>query len=170
MNESEKLIYEISKGKNLNFEESKTIFLNIMSGNLKEDEEIDAVAGSWEWMQQTVTVSEQDITVNEETITMPGTTFVNLPDTDNFRLLTFNEEKTFIMSGKMNGVDYLSTGIWSKSDSQIVISEESFGTADNLTDYDSVITMTYDYSLIIDTSLGIPGLLMRISASKTELL
>ena len=55
------------------------------------------------------------------------------------------------MSGKMNGVDYLSTGIWSKSDSQIVISEESFGTVDNLTDYDSVITMTYDYSLIIDT-------------------
>ena len=120
-------------------------------GNLTESEEIDALAGSWEWMQQTVTVGEQDITVNEETITMPGTTFVNLPDTDNFRLLTFNEEKTFIMSGKMNGVDYLSTGIWSKDDSQIVIYEEEFGIVDNLTDYDSVITMTYDYSLIIDT-------------------
>ena len=119
--------------------------------NLTESEEIDALAGSWEWMQQTVTVGEQDITVNEETITIPETTFVNLPDTNNFRLLTFNEEKTFIMSGKMNGVDYLSTGIWSKDDSQIVISEESFGTVDNLTDYDSVITMTYDYSLIIDT-------------------
>ena len=127
------------------------LLLIVGCGNLTESEEIDALAGSWEWIQQTVTVGEQDITVNEETITMPETTFVNLPDTNNFRLLTFNEEKTFIMSGKMNGVDYLSTGIWSKNDSQVVISEESFGTVDNLTDYDSVITMTYDYSLIIDT-------------------
>ena len=119
--------------------------------NSTESEEIDALVGSWEWIQQKVTVGEQDITVNEETITIPETTFVNLHDMNNFRLLTFNEEKTFIMSGKMNGVDYLSTGIWSKNDSQIVISEESFGTVDNLTDYDSVITMTYDYSLIIDT-------------------
>ena len=114
-------------------------------------EEIDSLIGSWEWIQQKVTVGEQDITVGAETFTYPETTFVNLSDTNNFRLLTFNEEKTFIMSGKMKGEDYLSTGIWSKSDSQIVISEESFGTVDNLTDYDSVITMTYDYSLIIDT-------------------
>ena len=114
-------------------------------------EEIDSLIGSWEWIQQKVTVGEQDITVGEQTVTIPETTFVNLPDTNNFRLLTFNEEKTFIMSGKMNGVDYLSTGIWSKDDSQIVISEEKFGTVDSLTDYDSVFTMTYDYSLIIDT-------------------
>ena len=100
--------------------------------NSTESEEIDALVGSWEWMQQTVTVGEQDITVNEETITIPETTFVNLSDTNNFRLLTFNEEKTFIMSGKMNGVDYLSTGIWSKNDIQIVISQESFGTLDNI--------------------------------------
>ena len=133
----------------------KLILLSIMlivgCENSTESEEIDALVGGWEWMQQKVTVGEQDITVSEETVTIPETTFVNLPDTNNFRLLTFNEEKTFTMSGKMNGVDYLSTGIWSKNDSQIVISEESFGTVDNLTDYDSVITMTYNYSLIIDT-------------------
>ena len=128
-----------------------SVILIVGCENSTESEEIDALAGSWEWMQQKVTVGEQDITVSEETVTIPETTFVNLPDTNNFRLLTFNKEKTFIMSGKMNGVDYLSTGIWSKNDSQIVISEESFGTVDNLTDYDSVITMTYDYSLIIDT-------------------
>ena len=34
---SEQLINNISKGKNLNFEESKTAFLNIMSGNMNED-------------------------------------------------------------------------------------------------------------------------------------
>ena len=34
---SEQLINNISKGKNLNFEESKTAFLNIMSGNMSED-------------------------------------------------------------------------------------------------------------------------------------
>ena len=31
MNSSEKLINKISKGKNLSFEESKTVFINIMS-------------------------------------------------------------------------------------------------------------------------------------------
>ena len=118
---------------------------------LTETEEIDALVGSWEWMQQKVTTFEHERIIDGQTYTIPESTFVNLPDTNNFRLLTFNEEKTFIMSGKMNGVDYLSTGIWSKNDSQIVISEESFGTVDNLTDYDSVITMSYDYSLIIDT-------------------
>ena len=37
MNSSEQLINNISKGKNLSFEESKTAFLNIMSGNMSED-------------------------------------------------------------------------------------------------------------------------------------
>ena len=37
MNSSEQLINNISKGINLSFEESKTIFLSIMSGNMKED-------------------------------------------------------------------------------------------------------------------------------------
>ena len=37
MNNSEKLINNISKGKNLSFEESKTAFLNIMNGNMSED-------------------------------------------------------------------------------------------------------------------------------------
>ena len=37
MNNSEKLINAISNGKNLSFEESKTVFLNIMSGNMGED-------------------------------------------------------------------------------------------------------------------------------------
>jgi len=37
MNDIEKLINETSKGKNLNFEESKKIFLNIMSGNMSEN-------------------------------------------------------------------------------------------------------------------------------------
>ena len=34
---SEQLIINISKGKNLNFEESKSAFLNIMNGNMNED-------------------------------------------------------------------------------------------------------------------------------------
>ena len=37
MKDSEQLINNISKGKNLTFEESKKIFLDIMSGNMKED-------------------------------------------------------------------------------------------------------------------------------------
>ena len=37
MNISEKLINNISKGKNLSFEESKTAFLSIMNGNMSED-------------------------------------------------------------------------------------------------------------------------------------
>jgi len=37
MNSSEQLINNISKGKNLTFEESKTAFLNIMSGNMSEN-------------------------------------------------------------------------------------------------------------------------------------
>ena len=37
MNNSEKLINNISKGKDLSFDESKTIFLNIMSGNMSEN-------------------------------------------------------------------------------------------------------------------------------------
>ena len=37
MNDSEQLINNISKGKNLTFEESKKIFLDIMSGNMKEE-------------------------------------------------------------------------------------------------------------------------------------
>jgi len=37
MNSSEQLVNNISKGKNLNFEESKTAFLNIMSGNMSEE-------------------------------------------------------------------------------------------------------------------------------------
>ena len=37
MNNSELLINNIHKGKNLSFEESKTIFLNIMSGNMSEN-------------------------------------------------------------------------------------------------------------------------------------
>ena len=37
MNSSEQLIINISKGKNLNFEESKSAFLNIMNGNMNED-------------------------------------------------------------------------------------------------------------------------------------
>ena len=37
MNSSEQLINNISKGKNLNFEESKTAFLNIMGGNMSEE-------------------------------------------------------------------------------------------------------------------------------------
>ena len=37
MNSSEQVINNISKGKNLSFEESKTIFLNIMSGKMSED-------------------------------------------------------------------------------------------------------------------------------------
>ncbi len=37
MSESEQLIKDISKGKNLTFTESKKIFLDIMSGNMKED-------------------------------------------------------------------------------------------------------------------------------------
>ena len=37
MNSSEQLINNISKGKNLNFEESKTAFLNIMTGNMSEE-------------------------------------------------------------------------------------------------------------------------------------
>ena len=37
MNNLEKLINNISKGKNLSFEESKTIFLNIMNGKMTED-------------------------------------------------------------------------------------------------------------------------------------
>ena len=36
MNNSEQLINNISKGRNLNFEESKTIFLNIMNGKMSE--------------------------------------------------------------------------------------------------------------------------------------
>jgi len=37
MNNSEKLINSISNGKNLSFEESKTIFLNIMNGKMSEN-------------------------------------------------------------------------------------------------------------------------------------
>ena len=37
MNSSEQLIINISKGKNLNFEESKSAFLNIMNGNMNEE-------------------------------------------------------------------------------------------------------------------------------------
>ena len=37
MNSLEQLINNISKGKNLSFEESKTAFLNIMNGNMSED-------------------------------------------------------------------------------------------------------------------------------------
>ena len=37
MNNSEQIINNISKGKNLTFEESKTAFLNIMSGNMSEN-------------------------------------------------------------------------------------------------------------------------------------
>ena len=37
MSSSEQLINNISKGKNLSFEESKKIFLSIMSGNMTED-------------------------------------------------------------------------------------------------------------------------------------
>ena len=37
MDSSKQLINNISKGKNLNFEESKTAFLNIMSGNMSEE-------------------------------------------------------------------------------------------------------------------------------------
>ena len=37
MNSSEQLIINISKGKNLSFEESKLAFLNIMNGNMNED-------------------------------------------------------------------------------------------------------------------------------------
>ena len=37
MNSSEQLLNNISKGKNLSFEESKTIFLNIMSGSMSEN-------------------------------------------------------------------------------------------------------------------------------------
>ena len=118
---------------------------------LTESEEIDALVGSWEWMQQKVTTFEHERIIDGQTYTIPESTFVNLPDTNNFRLLTFNEEKTFILSGKMNGEDYLSTGIWSKNDIQIVIYQESFGTLDNMIDYDSVVVITYDYSLLLDT-------------------
>ena len=37
MNNSEQLINNISKGKNLSFEESKTIFLSIMNGKISEN-------------------------------------------------------------------------------------------------------------------------------------
>ena len=37
MNKIEELIKNISRGKNLSFEESKKIFLDIMSGNMKEE-------------------------------------------------------------------------------------------------------------------------------------
>jgi len=37
MSEIEKIIKDIKKGKNLSFEESKSIFLNIMSGNISDD-------------------------------------------------------------------------------------------------------------------------------------
>jgi anthranilate phosphoribosyltransferase len=37
MNSSEQLINNVSKGKNLSFEESKTAFLNIMNGNMNEE-------------------------------------------------------------------------------------------------------------------------------------
>jgi len=37
MNSSEQLLNNISKGKNLSFEESKTIFLNIMNGKMSEN-------------------------------------------------------------------------------------------------------------------------------------
>ena len=37
MKNTEELINNISKGKNLSFEESKKIFLDIMSGKMKED-------------------------------------------------------------------------------------------------------------------------------------
>ena len=37
MKKSEELIKNISEGKNLNFEESKSIFVDIMSGNMEEN-------------------------------------------------------------------------------------------------------------------------------------
>ena len=37
MNKIEELIKNISRGKHLSFEESKKIFLDIMSGNMKEE-------------------------------------------------------------------------------------------------------------------------------------
>ena len=37
MNKTEEIIKDIKKGKNLSFEESKSIFLNIMSGNISDD-------------------------------------------------------------------------------------------------------------------------------------
>ena len=37
MKDTEQLINNISNGKNLTFEESKKIFLDIMSGNMKEE-------------------------------------------------------------------------------------------------------------------------------------
>ena len=37
MNDTEKIIDNISKGKNLSFEESKTIFLSIMNGKMSEN-------------------------------------------------------------------------------------------------------------------------------------
>ena len=37
MNSSEQLINNISKGKNLTFDESKTAFFNIMNGDMNEN-------------------------------------------------------------------------------------------------------------------------------------
>ena len=37
MNDTEKIIDNISKGKNLSFEESKKIFLSIMNGKMNEN-------------------------------------------------------------------------------------------------------------------------------------
>ena len=130
-----------------------SIILIVGCDNSTESEEIDSLIGSWEWMHSKITTFENERLIDGQTYTIPESTFVNLPDTNNFRLLTFNEEKTFIMSGKMNGEDYLSTGIWSKNDIQIVIYQESFGTLDNMIDYDSVVVITYDYSLLLDTLL-----------------
>ena len=37
MNKTDRLITQIAKGKSLTFEESKLIFLDIMSGNMREN-------------------------------------------------------------------------------------------------------------------------------------
>ena len=40
MKKAEEIIKKISENTDLNFEESKSIFLDIMSGNIKDDEDL----------------------------------------------------------------------------------------------------------------------------------
>ena len=56
------------------------LLLIVGCDNSTESEEIDALVGSWEWMQQKVTTFEHERIIDGQTYTIPESTFVNLPE------------------------------------------------------------------------------------------
>ena len=114
-----------------------------------DNTEIDEIIGDWEWKQQNATQFEKEIIINEQTYTLPESTFTNISDTKNNRVLTYNIDNTFTMTGKMDGEDFYSNGIWTKNDSIIIITEETFGNINNLDSVNNIII--WNYFLLVDT-------------------